>query len=66
MKNSIRNISIKNINKCSSISEILKLNSIKFPKKVFIYDHTSEKIKKKYHIQILIITSIPVVIFLMI
>jgi acyl-coenzyme A synthetase/AMP-(fatty) acid ligase len=46
MKNSISNISIKNINKCHSISEILKLNSIKFPKKVFIYDHTSEKIIK--------------------
>ena len=46
MKNSIRISSIKNINRSSSISEILELNSEKFPKKIFIYDHTSEEVKK--------------------
>ena len=44
MKNLINKKIIKKIEQCNSISEILELNSIEFPKRIFIHDHTAEKI----------------------
>ena len=44
MKNLINKKIIKKIEQCNSVSEVLELNSIKFPKRIFIHDHTAEKI----------------------
>ena len=44
MKNSVKISSIRNINKCNSISEILELNSEKFSEKIFIHDHSSHEV----------------------